>query len=63
MYRGEVVGLILAMELIRIEIVGFNSVFIGTDNQATMKATTKYKAVLGHYLIDTFRNAMDNVIM
>lgn len=49
------------MELLRTETLPFDSVFIGVDNQAAIRATKQHKTAAGQYMVDLFRNAFDEV--
>jgi ribonuclease HI len=60
-YGGEVTGLILAMELLRKETRPFDSVFIGIDNQAAIKATERHRTAPGQFLVDAFRDELDEI--
>jgi hypothetical protein len=60
-YGGEVMGLILAMELLRKETRPFKSVFIGIDNQAAIRATKQHRTAPGQFLVDAFRDKLDYI--
>jgi hypothetical protein len=52
-YEGEVVGEILAQQLLHSEIRGFGRhVSMYIDNQASIMATQSIKPMSGHYLLD-----------
>jgi len=60
-YGGETAALVLGARLLKTERRAFDKVIIGTDNQAAIKATKRNAATAGHYLMDHFRNAMDEI--
>ncbi|KAH7906190.1 hypothetical protein BJ138DRAFT_993451, partial [Hygrophoropsis aurantiaca] len=53
-YEGELVGMILAMELLRSDKGKANTVALGLDNQAAMLASVNPKPKPGHHLLDIF---------
>jgi len=52
-YEGELVGMILAVELIR-RAGGGNSMALGVDNQAVIHTMKTFNSQPSHYLTDTF---------
>ncbi|KAG1867714.1 hypothetical protein F4604DRAFT_2021351 [Suillus subluteus] len=50
-YEGEIVGMILAVELLREE-GGGGTMALGVDNQAAISATNAFVSKPGHYLMD-----------
>ncbi|KAG2751295.1 hypothetical protein P692DRAFT_20645432, partial [Suillus brevipes Sb2] len=54
-YEGEMVGMILAIELLKEE-GGTGSMALGVDNQAAIWATKAFVLKPGHYLMDKFHN-------
>lgn len=61
-YEGEVAGLLMAAELLRTETEPFDWVAVGTDNQASLGAPSRFDSHPGHHLVDAFREVMDTVI-
>ena len=56
-YEGEVVGGIMAQELLHKEVHGFGRhVSMYIDNQASIKSTQSIKPAPGHYLVDILHN-------
>ncbi|KAG1759511.1 hypothetical protein EDD22DRAFT_742155, partial [Suillus occidentalis] len=54
-YEGEVVGMILATELLKEEMKergGRRTMALGVDNQAAIRATNAFQSKPGHYLMD-----------
>jgi len=54
-YKGELIGMILAVELLREE-EGRGTLALGVDNQAAITATRAFNSKPGHYLMDIFHN-------
>lgn len=54
-YEGELVGMILAIELLKEE-GGEGSMALGIDNQAAIWATKAFVSKPGHYLMDKFHD-------
>lgn len=61
-YEGELVGMILAVELLRREAGRKDSMALGADNQAAILATQAFSLKAGHYLMDIFHNDLRIVI-
>jgi hypothetical protein len=59
-YEAELVGTSLATELIWGK-RGLNSMTIGADNRAAIRATTLMKGAPGHYLVDGFHRQIECV--
>ncbi|KAH7915843.1 hypothetical protein BJ138DRAFT_989289, partial [Hygrophoropsis aurantiaca] len=58
-YEGELVGMILAMELLRTERgPKAHTAALGLDNQAAILASINPKPKPGHYLLDIFAKEM-----
>lgn len=55
-YEGELVGMILAVELLRRKAGRKDSMALGADNQAAILATQAFNSKAGHYLMDIFHN-------
>ncbi|KAG1736260.1 hypothetical protein EDD22DRAFT_787550, partial [Suillus occidentalis] len=51
MYEAEIVGMILAVELLR-EAGGEGTMALGVDNQAAIRATNAFQSQPGHYLVN-----------
>lgn len=60
-YEGELISMILAVELLREE-GGKETLALGIDNQAAITATRAFKSKPGHYLMDTFRDDLHKII-
>ncbi|KAG2740535.1 hypothetical protein P692DRAFT_20655783, partial [Suillus brevipes Sb2] len=60
-YEGELVGMILAVELIR-RAGGGESMALGVDNQAAIRATKAFNSQPGHHLMDTFHDSLREII-
>ncbi|KAG2072419.1 hypothetical protein BDR04DRAFT_1096675 [Suillus decipiens] len=60
-YEGEVVGMILAIELVR-RAGGDGTMALGVDNQAAIRATKAFQSKAGHYLMDKFHDDLHAVI-
>jgi len=60
-YEGKLVGMILAIELLREE-GGQGTMALGVDNQAAISATHKFISKSGHYLMDKFHNDLRKLI-
>ncbi|KAG2133232.1 uncharacterized protein EDB93DRAFT_1093380 [Suillus bovinus] len=56
-YEAEIVGVILAVELLR-EAGGKGTMALGVDNQAAIRSTSTFQSQPGHYLVDKF---LDNL--
>lgn len=59
-YEGELVGMILAAELLRTE-PRTKRARIGVDSQAAILATRSYSASPGHYLVDALHDQMERL--
>ncbi|KAF8123998.1 hypothetical protein EV363DRAFT_1104187, partial [Boletus edulis] len=57
-YEGEIVGMILAVELLRRHRGVVGTVSLGLDNKAAILATGAFKSGPGHYLMDIFHDAL-----
>lgn len=59
-YEGEVVGMILAVQLIKEELEARGerelTMALGVDNQAAIRTTTAFQSKPGHYLVDKFHD-------
>ncbi|KAG1876673.1 hypothetical protein DFJ58DRAFT_721136 [Suillus subalutaceus] len=60
-YEGEIVGMILAVELLREE-GGGGTMALRVDNQAAISATNAFVSKPGHYLMDIFHNDLRKLI-
>jgi ribonuclease HI len=60
-YEGEMVGMILAIELLKEE-GGSGSMALGVDNQAAIWATKAFVSKPGHYLMDKFHDDLRKLI-
>jgi len=60
-YEGELIGMILAVELLREE-GGRGTLALGVDNQAAITATRAFNSKPGHYLMDIFHDDLRKVI-
>jgi len=60
-YEGEMIGMILAIELLREE-GGKGSMALGVDNQAAITATSAFTSKAGHYLMDKFHDNLRKLI-
>ncbi|KAG2746896.1 hypothetical protein P692DRAFT_20690849, partial [Suillus brevipes Sb2] len=54
-YEGELIGMILAVELLREE-GGKGTMSLGIDNQAAIHATKVFASKPGHHLMDKFHD-------
>ncbi|KAH7918414.1 hypothetical protein BV22DRAFT_1024629, partial [Leucogyrophana mollusca] len=61
-YEGELVGMLLAMELLRTERHRVGSIAIGIDNQAAIRAAINQKMSPGHYILDYFDKALTRAL-
>ncbi|KIJ06713.1 hypothetical protein PAXINDRAFT_24420, partial [Paxillus involutus ATCC 200175] len=61
-YEGELVGMILATELLKGE-RNVKSVSLGLDNKAAIQATTAFKSGPGHYLMDIFHDNLRKALL
>lgn len=61
-YEGELVGMILAVELLRREAGRKDSMALGVDNQAAILATQAFNSKPGHYLMDILHDDLRIVI-
>jgi hypothetical protein len=64
-YEGEVVGMILAVKLLKVEMKargGNRTMALGADNQAAIRATLVFQSKLGHYLMDIFHNNLHTLL-
>ncbi|KAG2065355.1 hypothetical protein BDR04DRAFT_1033014, partial [Suillus decipiens] len=62
-YEGELVGMILAVQLIKSE--GGDrggTMSLGLDNQAVIRAMAAFNSQPGHYLMDIFHNNLHQII-
>lgn len=62
-YEGELVGMILAVQLLKEE--GGErggTMSLGVDNQAAIRATSAFRSQPGHYLMDMFHDDLRRVI-
>lgn len=59
-YKAEVIGLLLATELLRGERWA-RKISMGIDNQAAILALRVFKSGSGHYLMDCFHNALHDI--
>ncbi|KAG2046295.1 hypothetical protein BDR06DRAFT_856134, partial [Suillus hirtellus] len=57
-YEGEIVGMILAVELGRTR----PTMALGVDNQAAIRATSGFQSQPGHYLIDIFHDNLRRLL-
>ncbi|KAG1788665.1 uncharacterized protein HD556DRAFT_1244907, partial [Suillus plorans] len=59
-YEGEIVGMILAVQLIKEELKARGgrprTMALGVDNQAAIRSTTAFQSKLRHYLVDKFHD-------
>ncbi|KAG2046325.1 hypothetical protein BDR06DRAFT_856220, partial [Suillus hirtellus] len=53
-YEAEVVGMILAVKLLKEE--GGGTMALGVNNQAAIRATNAFHSQPGHYLVDAFHD-------
>jgi len=60
-YEGELIGMILAVELLREE-GGKGTLALGVDNQAAITATGAFNSKPGHYLMDIFHDDLRKII-
>lgn len=60
-YEGEIIGMILAVEILREERKGTMS--LGVDNQAVICATKVFVSKPGHYLMDKFHDDLRSLIL
>ncbi|OAX30731.1 hypothetical protein K503DRAFT_818508, partial [Rhizopogon vinicolor AM-OR11-026] len=60
-YEGELVGMILAVELLREERAR-GTMALGVDNQAAIRATGAFNSKPGHYLMDLFHDDLRKLI-
>lgn len=60
-YEGELVGMILAVDLLREE-GGRGTLALGVDNQAAIRATGAFCSKPGHYLMDIFHDDLRKII-
>lgn len=60
-YEGEIVGMILAVQLLR-EAGGEGTMALGVDNQAAIKATSAFSSQPGHYLMDHFHDDLRQLL-
>jgi hypothetical protein len=61
-YEGELVGMVLAVELLRKEAGRRDSMALGTDNQAAIRVTQAFNSKSGHYLMDIFHDDLRTII-
>jgi ribonuclease HI len=62
-YEGEIVGMILAVELLRRAGGGERaSVALGVDNQAAIRGTKLFNSQPGHYLMDIFHDDLRTLL-
>ncbi|KAG2055598.1 hypothetical protein BDR06DRAFT_881962 [Suillus hirtellus] len=54
-YEAEVVEVILAVKLLK-EVGGKDTMALGVNNQAAIRATNTFHSQLGHYLVNAFHN-------
>lgn len=59
-YEGELVGIMLATELLRTE-SGITEAFIGVDSQAAIRATVGFRSNQGHYLADMIHDQIKKI--
>jgi len=60
-YEGEIVGMILAVHLLR-EAGAGGTMALGVDNQAAIKATGAFNSQPGHYLMDLFHDDLRKLL-
>jgi ribonuclease HI len=60
-YEGELVGMILAVDLLREE-GGRGTLALGVDNQAAIRATGAFCSRPGHYLMDILHDDLRKII-
>ena len=60
-YEGEIVGMILAIHLLR-EAEANGTMALGVDNQAAIKATGTFRSQPGHYLMDRFHDDLRKLL-
>jgi ribonuclease HI len=60
-YEGELIGMILAVELLKEE-GGIGTMALGVDNQAAIAATGAFNSKPGHYLMDIFHDDLRKLI-
>ncbi|KAG2144123.1 uncharacterized protein EDB93DRAFT_1251723 [Suillus bovinus] len=60
-YEAEIVGMILAVELLR-EAGGKGTMALGVDNQATIRSTSAFQSQPGHYLVDKFLDDLRSLL-
>ncbi|KAG2157034.1 hypothetical protein DEU56DRAFT_722086 [Suillus clintonianus] len=61
-YEGELVGMVLAVELLRGIEEENNTMALGADNQAAILATQAFNSKPGHYLMDIFHDDLRIVL-
>ncbi|KAG2341735.1 hypothetical protein BDR05DRAFT_949552 [Suillus weaverae] len=61
-YEGELVGMILVVELLRREAERRDSMALGADNQAAIRAMQAFNSKSGHYLMDIFHDDLCTII-
>jgi ribonuclease HI len=61
-YEGEIVGMILVVELLRRAGGEGASMVLGVDNQAVIRGTKLFNSQPGHYLMDIFHNDLRTLL-
>ncbi|KAG2744264.1 hypothetical protein P692DRAFT_201682902, partial [Suillus brevipes Sb2] len=61
-YEAEIVGMILAIELLR-EAGGEGTMALGMDNQAAIRVTNAFQSQPGHYLVDKLHDDLKTLLL
>ncbi|KAG1798638.1 uncharacterized protein HD556DRAFT_1212488, partial [Suillus plorans] len=64
-YEGEIVGMILAVELLKERTKRMRekpTMALGVDNQAAIRATKGFQSKPGHYLLDIFHDDLRRML-